>query len=96
MGFTPPSGYVLVVATGQPPAAGSQSAVATCPVGEIAIGGGYTIYEGGQEVTAQPTDLKIQRATPDDDLTGYRVNALRSVQGWELRAIAICVYAQTG
>jgi len=98
MGAIPASGYVMVEAAPLAPvSSGLATATARCPAGRIALGGGYTVKDGlGQE--SIPSDLKVQRATVLDDMSGYEADASSAQWGsnLKLKAIAICVIAQTG
>lgn len=98
MGPVPPSGYVTVEAAPLVNVtSGLAIATARCPAGRIALGGGYTVKDGfGQEVIL--SDLKVQRATVLDDMSGYEADASSAQWGTtlKLKAIAICVIAQTG
>jgi hypothetical protein len=98
MGAIPASGYVVIEASPlNSVSSGLATAKARCPAGRIALGGGYTVKNAsGQEVL--PMDLKVQRATVLDDMSGYEADAYSALWGTTLtlRAIAICVIAQTG
>ena len=94
IGFIPPAGYATPVGySNAGTSAQMRAAKAICPLGTIAIGGGYLLLIGGTRV-ADGT-LKIQWASPSDDLTGYEVHAYHAATStdWQLQATAICVNA---
>jgi hypothetical protein len=65
----------------------------SCPAGTIAAGGTYSLYVDGVQTAADP-NLRIHRAIPYFDLTGYEVWAAYSGAGTAmLRVSAICVNA---
>jgi hypothetical protein len=61
---------------------------APCPAGTLAVGGGFQALVFGQDAT----DALVQRATPLDDFSGFRVDANRPT-AWTLVVTAVCVNA---
>jgi hypothetical protein len=97
MGFIPASGYVRIETTSPGTvASGLVIATAKCPAGRIGVGGGYTAVSALNEVVLP--DMKVQRATVLEDLSGYEVDASSALWGttYKLKVIALCVIAQTG
>lgn len=82
---------MTIAASGRPSSGNAAFAVATCPAGTLAIGGGYVAIADGTAVAA--TDLLVQRATPLDDFSGYRVDGYRATPTWTLYVTALCVNA---
>ena len=91
MGPTPPSGYAMKVQWKSTSIGEPLSVTAMCAAGTLAIGGGFVAYASGS--TTPATDVLVHRATPLDDFSGYRVDAIRS-SAWTLVVTAICVSAQ--
>lgn len=94
-GYTPSSGYSVVVGYSDGGVAGGmQTAIANCPEGTIALAGGHAVIFGG----SGPPDggaLKVQWASPTEDLAGYLVRAkyAGSSASWQLKATAVCANA---
>lgn len=96
MGFIPPSGYSMPIQYSTPTtAADTVAIVARCPAGTMAIGGGYAVLIAG--VSTPSADVAVQRATPLDDFSGYRVQAFHpGGSSWQLQVTALCINARAG